>query len=213
MSEVETPAQATPQADATATKPEATSESTLLGGASAPEVKPEGKPETTEQEKPAAKAEEVLPEKYELKLPEGSKLPETHLEEISSFAKEKKLSNEVAQALLEREHSVIAGYEQAQLAGLRQKAESWLNDVRNDKELGGDNFNQTAEYAKRAVEHFGDDQIKQAFDASGMGNHPAFVKMFSKIGKLIADDKFVSGNSDGASSDKMDMLYPSMKKK
>jgi hypothetical protein len=62
-------------------------------------VKPEGTP-------PEAKPTEakVVPEKYDLKLPEASLLDASHVEKLTAFAKERGLSNDEAQALLEREN-------------------------------------------------------------------------------------------------------------
>ena len=50
-----------------------------------------------ERKPPAAK---VAPEKYDLKLPEGSKLDAKHIEKIAADAKARGLSQEDAQALL-----------------------------------------------------------------------------------------------------------------
>jgi hypothetical protein len=44
-----------------------------------------------------------------------------------------------------------------------------------------------------AVSKFGDPELKQAFEEYGLGNHPAFVRAFYRIGKAMGETGFVHG--------------------
>jgi len=57
----------------------------------------------------------------------------------------------------------------------------------------GDAFDQQIALAQRAVRFSGGDELKTFLDQSGMGNSPAMVKAFAKIGLMISDDEVVGG--------------------
>jgi len=157
----------------------------------------------TESKNPAAaetsKAETekpVVPEKYDLKLPEGALVDKSRVEEISNLAREKGLSNEQAQDLLTRENDAVVKYHNAQQDHVNKMREDWRKQVVEDKELGGDNLNKNVELAHRALKEFGSDALKQQLESTGLGNHPELVRMLSKVGRLIGDDKIITtGNS------------------
>lgn len=186
-------AQADAKAPAEATKPEA----------SAQEAKPESK--APEAEKP------VVPEKYDLKLPDGSQLDAKAIEKVASYAKEKGLTNEQAQALLERENTAVAEFAERQKQEVKAKLESWVNDVKADKEIGGDAFNANAELAKRVIERYATPEFKATLDETGLGNHPELVRVFVRIGRAMAEDQLVLPGKDaaGMKRDPAEILYGS----
>ena len=55
-------------------------------------------------------------------------------------------------------------------------------------------FNESIELSKRVIDKFGSQELKQQLDATGFGNHPELVRIFSKIGKAMGDDKLVIVN-------------------
>ncbi len=157
------------------------------------------KPEDKKPADPAAKADDpakpaanepVVPEKYDLKIPENSLLDAAHVDAVSSFAKENKLTNEQAQVILEREHNAAqAGVDAFKNKG-QQLSEKWLEQAQADKEIGGDNFKTTVALAKSALDKlFPSMEINQIMNDSGLGNHPAVLKGFAQIGKMLANDK------------------------
>lgn len=159
-------------------------ESKTVSETKAPEKQATEKPEPSKE---AAKAEEI---KYELKLPEGSPLEASYVEKIATYAKERGLSNEQAQALLERESSTVADY--------KSLTRGWVDDVRNDKEIGGDHFNENVGLALSVVEKYGTDSLKTALKETGYGNHPELVRIFARIGKAMAPDRLVKAGTQSA---------------
>lgn len=142
------------------------------------------------------------PDRYELKIPEGSKLDAKHLEKIASFAKERGLSNEDAQAMLDRDNQLLADYAQGQESQLKETTEQWFNTSKEDKELGGENFAKNAELAKRVVMRFGTEEFQKALDATGFSNHPELFRTFYRIGKAMSEDQLVIAGSQSAPSEK-----------
>lgn len=199
----------TPAADPVATPAAATS-------TPAAEAKPTGTTIATASDtkpaegaaKPAdAKAGEKPAEvKYDLKLPDGSKLPAEHAAKVAEFAKEHKIAPELAQKLLERDNAQL----QAQIEQLQAKSKEWAASVEADKDLGGQNFSRTKEDARRAIVKFDPKgELARELDATGYGNHPAFVRFVAAIGRAMAEDTVHSG-SETPSGDALAKLYPTM---
>jgi len=56
------------------------------------------------------------------------------------------------------------------------------------KKEWGDAFNGNAEIARSVVKEFGDPELSQYLDTSGLGNDPRIIKLFTKIGKEMMGD-------------------------
>lgn len=132
---------------------------------------------------------------YELKLPKDSQLSVEKVSEVKEFAKTNKLTNEQAQAILERENAVIAGFKESQQAEYEAETKKWIDAVKSDKELGGEKFKETSEVARRAIEKLGSEAFKKALNDTGLGNHPELIRFAYNVGKILQDDKFEEGQS------------------
>ena len=134
----------------------------------------------------AAKPDEkpAVPEKYEFKLPEGIQVDTEALTAFEPIAKELGLSQEAAQKLVDLQVAAAARSVEAQKA----QAAQWFNDVKADKDLGGQNFTTTAKNTVAAMDRFGDQALKDLLNTTGLGNHPAFVRWASKVGAAMAED-------------------------
>lgn len=150
------------------------------------------------------------PVAYELKLPEGSRLDKSQVDAIVSFAKEKGLSPEVAQAVLERESSAVAQHAKAQTDAWNNQAEQWLKQVETDKEIGGDGFKENISLANRVFQKFGSKELGEELDRTSLGNHPELLRLAVRIGKAMGEDKFVSAPKGKGTQVKSaaEQLYP-----
>lgn len=185
------PAATAPPAPAQAPVQTAGAASTsVLGGAPIAEVKPaDGKPA------------EVKPEiKYDLKKPEGSMLPDNWIEKTVTLARERGLSAEQAQSVLEQESAVLANHEELRAQSEKALVEGWATEAKNDPEIGGAEFAKKVEYAKRVVDRFGTDAFRKAVTETGIGNHPELIRFCYRIGKLMAADQTVLGGSSPSDS-------------
>ena len=76
----------------------------------------------------------------------------------------------------------------------------WKNDLRNDKELGGNRLDTSLSMAKATVEEFLSPQEAAALfkhaDLNGMGNFPPFIRLLHNIGKRlnVFEDGMVASN-------------------
>ena len=153
----------------------------------------------------------VVPEKYDLSLPENADLTGDYLEQVESYAKELGLSQEQAAQMVERDASLVAGYRDRVLAEHQQEVQGWTDQVKADADLGGINFESTVKHAQSAIERFGDDSFRKVLNESGYGNHPDFVRFVSKIGKAIAEDSTATkaGNMGNPTVRVADKMFPS----
>lgn len=170
--------------------------------------------DNTQEKTAEAKSEQTQGESkeeqkpIELKVPEGSHLTKAEVDEIVSFAKEQGLSQEAAQKLLEREHGAVDKFKTENMKQFEQKREEWWKEVESDKELGGDNFKQTAENARRALEKFAPESLRNFLAESPYGNHPDLIRLFNNIGKAMRDDSLVlSGTQSAPAKSPVEILY------
>lgn len=176
-------------------------------------VTPDGTPASTP---PAAAAdtktddtkatEPAVPEAYELQMPDGIELDKASAEEFTAIAKELKLDQATAQKLAD----VAAKQAQRQVEAHTKLVESWVEQVKTDKDIGGDKLEENLGLARKALDHFGTPELKDVLNASGLGNHPEVIKAFLKAGKAISEDKFVAGAPKGSDTDPARKLFPNM---
>ena len=154
----------------------------------------------------------VVPEQYTLKLPDGAVLDASAVEEVAAFAKERKLTNEEAQAILERDNAKIASYHEAQRQKLAQQVEQWVVEAKADKEIGGEAFPKNVEMAKRVLDRFAPQEFKDALNETGLGNHPELIRVFARIAKAMSEDQLVVGGpSAQTQKSPEEVFYPTQK--
>ena len=168
--------------------------------------------ETASEE--TASEEEAGTEEYEISLPEGSSLDPVHAEEIATLATELGLDGEQAQAWLNRESEIVADMlenaytivnEQSQ-AAMDEVSSEWLEQVKNDPEIGGDKLAESAELSKRFVESYFPKELQDWLDETGFGGHPEAIRGFYKaaLDLGIGGDGFEKGNAAGQAKKKSD---------
>lgn len=149
---------------------------------------------------------------FELKLPEGSSLDASYLEQTKALAKELGLSQEAAQKLVERDSGLMSSAHERNMATVREKTEQWAKDAQADKEIGGNNFQSSVTDARTALDKFGTPEFKNMLNQSGVGNHPELIRLLSRVGKAMREDKMVTTSSQPARAQKSfaEAFYPSM---
>lgn len=160
------------------------------------EAKDEPEKESNEPAKEPEGKKEV-PESYDLKKPEGSLLDATRVEAIASFAKSKGLSTDAAQALVEYESEAIE-----QLATKNQKV--WLEELRNDKDFGGQSLEDNGALAFQTAEKWFGEEFVNLMKSTHLNNHPLLFRGLVRIAKASANDKFVHSGSQDSGGTKSD---------
>lgn len=63
----------------------------------------------------------------------------------------------------------------------------------------------------RAMRAFADEDFRTLMQQTGLGNHPAMVRVMLKVGKAIGDDRFIAGNGGGGSEKSLaERMFPNV---
>lgn len=148
----------------------------------------------------------TVPESYELKMPDGVQIDSAAAEEFTTIAKELKLNQADAQKLAD----IGAKMATRQIEAHAKMVEAWTEQVKTDKEIGGDKLDENLGVARKAIDTFGSPELKELLNSTGLGNHPEVVKLAFKVGKAISEDRFVTGSPKGPEIDMAKKLFPNM---
>jgi hypothetical protein len=163
---------------------------------------PEGEKKT--DDKPAGSKDEghkdgegapkpEVPEKYELQRPDDELWTDDDIQRYSATAKELKLTQQQAEALLARDVA----------EGDRIRA-AFLTELKADKDLGGTKFDATVAAANKGLREFLKENPEAEQDAvigmllrSGYTNNKALVRAFARIGRMTDEDQPDAGGKGG----------------
>jgi hypothetical protein len=145
---------------------------------------------------------------YEFALPEGFTANEELAGELKVLAKENGLSKDVAQKFAD----LGVKMQQQQAEAWQSQVDQWAEQVKADKDIGGEKFDENVSLARQALDKFGGQELKDLLQSTGFGNHPAIVKAFYNIGKSVSNDTLVvsNGTSKGEPKSAANVLFPNM---
>lgn len=130
---------------------------------------------------------------FEMKLPDGVELDQAAADEFKAIVSDKALTaSQRAQKIVD----LAVKREADRVEAFKTRVQSWIDEVKADKEIGGDKLDETLAVAKKAID-LGPPGLKEYLDASGLGNHPVMVRWAYTIGKALSEDGFVRGDGRG----------------
>lgn len=195
---------------APATPPAAVATPPAEGQPAAPQGEGQPAAPTGEQQpqgEPAQPQGEAQPIDFDSLVPEGAVIDEQTATDFKAVAKELNMTQDQAKTLI----GLQARLYQSQAEAQQQQVETWANQVREDREIGGEKLQQNLTVAQKAIREFGDESLVSLLNESGLGNHPALVRFALKVGKALGSDTFVSGAQGAAApSDPASRLFPDM---
>lgn len=175
------------QPDAAATAAAAAAAATAAAAGDKGDKGAEGDKGGKAKDEPPAR---VVPDKYTLKAPEQARLTAADITEIAALAKAEKWTNEEAQAHVDAVH-------QARI----DESTRYLTDLTADKDYGGDKLAESQRLANMALDRIRPkgtprgDALREILVNQGLGNNVHFVSMLADIGKLMDEDKPLSGKT------------------
>lgn len=131
-----------------------------------------------------------VPENYDFEVPEGLELDKELSDKFTDVAKELGLNNEQANKVVGLYAEKVMDMQKAQTEAWNKQVSDWEGELKSDPEFGGAKFTENAEIARMAINKFGGDELKEALNTTGLGNHPALVKFMHKIGMAMSEDSF-----------------------
>ncbi|WP_272962321.1 hypothetical protein [Alcanivorax jadensis] len=155
-------------------------------------------------------APQGAPEKYEWSLGEGVAVDEQLAGEFEPIARELNLSNDQANKLASE---MLPKVQQRMSDNWQKQVDEWKQAAESDKEFGGAKFEQTMTDARKALESYGSPELTEVLDQTGLGNHPALIRVFAQMGASMKEDRTVK--PEGAPAGKLDLtsaFYPNAKK-
>lgn len=131
------------------------------------------------------------PEKYDdFKIPEGVSVDPEAIKSFHGVAKELGLSQENAQKLVDYQAGLMKKMDDAASAGYQEMQQKWREE---SLKVLGPKAEEQLSFAAKTRERFGDPALNEVLKESGLGNHPAFVQLFVRIGKAISEDNLAEG--------------------
>jgi hypothetical protein len=158
-------------------------------------------------EKPAASTARTVPDKYDLKIPDGATawLDEGDLAPIAEIARGLQLDNAGAQALIEQHIDTLAAM-----------SEAFKTATEADQEYGGEHLEETRQLAKLALDTLRPagtprgDALRKILARSGYGNQLEIVSLLADLGRGMREDRPVGGGQPArAAKDAASVLYGS----
>ena len=142
-----------------------------------------------------------VPEKYDLKAPEGYEIDPKMVEEFTPIAKELGLTNEQAQKLADvwNKHSIESA--EAPYKAYEEFRTKGREEIVKDPALGDGKDNLKPEVRtniSKVYDAIGDAKLIEAFkadmDLTGSGDRPSFVRVMNAVGKLLSEGTLVKGS-------------------
>jgi hypothetical protein len=150
----------------------------------------------------------AAPEDYEFKIPEGYEL-DAELADISKPAfKEAGLSQEQAQALVEKlGPQILTKLGERQAAQWKDIQKGWAKESKSDPEIFDLNTKSVRPEIAVARSYFGP-EFTAAIKMLGGNNNPAVLKALAKVGKALGEDGPGFGKPNAAPKTREERLYP-----
>lgn len=160
------------------------------------------------------------PEAYEdFTLPEGATLAAEVLDEAKGLAKELDLSQDQAQRVVgllakasaESGKTADSAATQRQVDAVKTVVDGWIDEIRKDKDIGGDKLTESLAQAREAMEATTTPQLRELLKRSGLGNNVHVIKHFLQIAPAFRSDKHLDSGAQpgGGAKSKAAVLYDS----
>lgn len=143
-----------------------------------------------------------------MELPEDFELDKGLAEKAAPIFKEAGLNQDQAQKLVGLFAEIRAEEAGSAVSQWTETQKGWVDAIKS--EWGGE-YDSNVKLASKAVQ-LGGDELREALEITGAGNHPAIIKFFHRVGSAISEDGLVAG--DAVVNQKAPIesrLYPSMK--
>lgn len=148
--------------------------------------------ETTKTEEPDGQdGREVEIDLTSIEMPEGFELDTALAEQAAPVFKELGLDQKQAEGLVQFFAQTRLNEVQSATEALTARQEEWRGAIKSE---WGSNYDSNIAVAAKAVA-LGGDELRQALDETGAGDHPAVVNFFHKVGQQLSEDGF-AGEGD-----------------
>ena len=105
----------------------------------------------------------------------------------------------------------IVEKQQAEFDGLKKE---WVQELKDDKEFGGEKYNETVTKAQAILKRFFDYDTAVFLAAFGVGDNPSMAKGLARLYDALGEDKSpnVGPGNIGEEKSLADVMYPNQGK-
>jgi hypothetical protein len=167
------------------------------------------KPAERPDEKPTEADTSAAGSQYLLTPPEGYVITPEILREVTPVFREIGLNNDQANKLMPLAGNFverILDQQQDEFSALRAE---WARQAQSDRQMGGERFPETMRLANVALNAGGapkGSEARKLLDQSGLGNHPAVIRLFRRLGEQLETKS--RAKPAKPSKDRLEALYP-----
>jgi len=167
-----------------------------------------GKPGEKEKEKGAGAAGEG--EEYKLEVPkELSEFTTAEsLDAFKAFAIAEKIPAEMASKLVKYSAEQAKAQLEASREFLKTQSKGWFDEIKADKDIGGEKFKETQTSVNRALQHSGQAGLHAKLTEFGINNFPPLVRFMKAYGDLLEPDsgQMGKGARDGKGTETLEQM-------
>ena len=141
------------------------------------------------------------PDAYDLKVSADAKgIDAAIVERTAAIARAQGLGNEAAQSLLDSVVAEVTAQQAAQVEAWKPGGAEWVKrdaawraDALADAAIGGtpEKLAQSVELAQKVMAKFGGDDVVAFLKETGLGSHPAALKLLAGIGRAMSESSLV----------------------
>lgn len=160
----------------------------------------------------------------DFKFDEGKEINKDVLEKLKTLGKANNVKQEGMQSFIDTYSVMESQATSAKNKTISEQRTKWKDELKSDSEYGGDNYEKTLSLAKKTMQNVGSSELRDLMNDKRfevLGDNPAMIKFFAKIGNVISEDAFETGA--GKKQEKKDversedgrplLSFPSMQKK
>ena len=179
------------EADTRASSGNEQGDSLLSEPAGEGEKKAEGEQAEGDAKKEGEEAAKLTPESYgDFEIPEGAVVHPELMAEFKQTMADEGFSKEAAQKVI----NLRAKQLQMEGEAWKKVRQDWVQELKTDKDFGGEKFDQTCTGARMALRQFDPDgSALKALQASNYDNCPAIVRMLSRVHAALGEDGVHTG--------------------
>lgn len=148
------------------------------------------------------------PEKYaDLVVPEGLNLDQAAADGLFEMGKKLGLSQKAIDGLIEIQKGVYERSAETAKTEWADTVKAWTTTVKEDKALGGADYEKNMGIAAAARNTFGTPEFNAWLDESQLGSHPEMVRFMVHVGQAMGEGSTIKGGKIVETTDVGELLY------
>lgn len=146
-------------------------------------------------------------------LPEGAEIDEESMTSFIDLVNTEHVSKETAEKFLAMHNSLLEKASEQISQTYESMQTQWQTEARNDPEIGGAKLAPALAQVKQMIMEVSGpdaDAVFEALDLTGGGNHPALIKLFSRLARNFSEGTPTTGTApaQNAPTSRAERMFP-----